>query len=127
MLDRDSEDGRRFRPAGDVQNLPDELASALRRERLWLLMLLHHEAGGDAVDPRLAFLASADDGLTRKAIRTRLEVAFGLTRKTAEALIEVAIEHRYLRKGTNQLYWAHGETAWSARQRETEPMLLTTT
>ena len=66
------EDGRRFRPVGHLQNLPDELVSALRRERLWLLMLLQCEARTDAVDPRLAFLASADDGITKSAIRTRM-------------------------------------------------------
>ena len=118
-----SPDGASIQFRGDEADMP-----LIRTEKTWLLMLLHHDAGGDAVDPRLAFLASGDDGLTRNAVRTRLKIAFGLTHDAADALIDVAIKHGYLRKGTDQLYRPHGRTAWVVSQQEkTEAMVPTTT
>jgi len=49
-------------------------------------MALAHEAGADAHDPRLAFVASAENGLTRGTIRSRMRVAFGIAHDLAEAL-----------------------------------------
>ena len=92
--------------------ITDNDRDRIRAERLWLLMLLAHEAGGDAYDPKLTFVASAERGLTRGAIRTRMEVAFGISRDLAEALIELAHEAGYLRKGTDGLYWPHGQTGF---------------
>ena len=107
-----SDDGRRFRAMGDLENVPGELASALRRERLWILMLLIHEAGGDAYDPRLAFVASAECGLTRGGVQTRMEVAFGISAELAAALIDIAIEANYLVTDRTGLYRAVGKTAF---------------
>ena len=89
-----SPDGRHvlFRRASS-----DDIA-VIRREKLWLLMLLTHEAGGDSYDPRLAFLASAERGLSRGAIRSRMETAFGIEASLARALVELAETAGYLRR-----------------------------
>jgi len=51
-------------------------------------------------DPRLTFLAHAEQGLTTAAIRTRMEITFGIDRELAEALIDLAEKAGYLqRKG----------------------------
>ena len=69
----------------------------IRAEKLWLLMLLVHENGGDLYDPRIAFVASAERGLTRGAIRDRMRIAFGISDELAKALIELAETAGYLR------------------------------
>ena len=89
-----SPDGRRVLARGASK---DDI-SVIRREKLWLLMLLTHEAGGDLYDPRLAFIASAPNGLSGGAIRTRMETAFGLEASLARALIELAETAGYLRR-----------------------------
>ena len=76
----------------------DEDLATIRAEKLWLVMLLAHEAGGDVYDPRLAFLVGAEGGLTRGAIRTRMGLAFGIDRELAEALIDLAESVGYLRR-----------------------------
>ena len=103
-----SADGRqiRARAATDVD------LERIRRERLWLLMLLVHHAGGDLYDPRLAFVASAENGLTRGAVRIRMEVAFGIAHDLAEALFDLAIAAGHLRSDRGGLYRACGKTAF---------------
>ena len=78
--------------------------------KLWLLMLLAHEEGGDAYDPRLAFLAHAEGGLTDGAIGTCMEIAFSIKRDIADVFINPAIEHGYLlRRG--EILFPAGEVA----------------
>lgn len=88
-----SPDGRRIEGRGP---LTDEDRARVRRERLWLLMLLAHRAGGDLYDPRLAFLGDAERGLTRDAIATRMEIAFDINRELSHSLIELAHKAGYL-------------------------------
>jgi len=103
----------RLSPDGaSIQFRGDEADTQLiRTEKTWLLMFLQHEAGGDAPDPRLAFVANAEKGLTHGAIRTRLEVAFDMSPVAADLYIELAIEQRYLRRLTDGRYQAFGKTA----------------
>ena len=80
--------GIELRLADDVRHVLFRGASAedlarIKSEKLWLLMLLAHELGADLYDPRLVFLAHAGRGLTG-AIRTRMEIAFGIDRELAE-------------------------------------------
>ena len=74
-------------------------------------MLLAHRAGGDPYDPRLAFVASAENGLIRGAIRDRMRIAFGVADELAEALIDLSIAAGHLRREGN-LYRACGKTAF---------------
>ena len=80
-------------------------------------MALAHEAGTDVYDPRLAFVASAENGLTRGAIRTRMEVAFGIAHDLAEGLIDLAIAVNYLVPDQNGLYRAVGRPAFELAHR----------
>ena len=92
--------------------------SVIRREKLWLLMLLTHEAGGDLYDPRRAFVGSAERGLTRGAIRTRMETAFDIEPSLASALIELAETAGYLRRRGELLEPVGDVAAVLGRERE---------
>jgi hypothetical protein len=117
--------GVEFRLSEDLQTVlfrgaSDADRETIRREKLWLLMLLAHEAGGDCFDPRLAFLDQAENGLTRGAIETRMWIAFDVTRELADALVELALEAGYLRMD-GELCFAVGSTAAVLREREALP------
>jgi len=109
-----SPDGRRALARGASK---DDI-SVIRREKLWLLMLLTHEAGGDLYDPRLAFVGSAERGLTRGAIRTRMETAFDIEPSLASALIELAETAGYLRRRGELLEPVGDVAAVLGRERE---------
>lgn len=90
---------------------PEDVA-IVKKERDWILMCLHHERGGDAPDPRLAFLVGGEKGLTRGAIETRLEIAFGTSKRMAHALVGTAMAEGYLVVGeTLGTLYARGKTA----------------
>lgn len=114
--------GVELRPSDDLRRVLFRGASnadrvAIAREKLWLLMLLAHELGADAYDPRLAFLASAERGLTWGAIRDRMRTAFGIDDELAEALVELAESAGYLRVA-GELYHAVGDVSSRARASE---------
>ena len=95
--------GVEFQLSGNGQRVlfrgaSDDDRALIRRERPWLLMLLAHEVGGDFYDPRLAFLADAELGLTRGAVATRMEIAFGISHELANALIQLAESAGFLRR-----------------------------
>ncbi len=112
-----SEDLRHISGRGPLTDADRE---SIRREKLWLLMVLAHEAAEDLHDPRLAFLHQADDGLTRGAIATRMSIASDVTRELADALVDLAIEAGYLR-AEGELYFPVGAPAAVLAQREALP------
>jgi hypothetical protein len=87
-----SADGLRIRTRGGAPEDYDLIA----REKGWLLMLLHHEVGADAPDPRLAFLVSGEDGLTRGAVETRMVIALGIGITAAAAFVDLALAEGFL-------------------------------
>ena len=98
-----------------------EDCARIKNEKLWILMLLVHQAGADMFDPKIAFLASAERGLTHRAICDRMRIAFGISDELAEALIDLGEKAGFLRRRGEVLEPVGDLAAVFARDRELLP------
>ncbi len=108
----------------------DEDGELIAREKLWLLMLLTHEAGADEYgpdlpDPRLAFV-TGEKSLSTAEITARLRQAFDLGEALARAYVQLALEVGYLREKDTGSLSPHGSTAEQLRKHRTALVRLDT-